>query len=65
MAKRGPKGGRTTHHESGLVRKVYYLYSTEAEALRRIAFERHVTESEVLREAVDAFLEAVRGSEES
>ena len=53
----GPKGGKTTRHESGLVRKVYYLYEPEAEAIRRIAFERHVTESEVLREAVDCYLE--------
>ena len=42
--KKGPKGGETTRHESGLVRKVYYLYEPEAEAIRRLAFERHVTE---------------------
>lgn len=59
--KKGPKGGETTRHESGLVRKVYYLYEPEAEAIRRIAFERHVTESEVLREAVDAYLEDAKG----
>lgn len=58
----GPRGGKTTRHESGLVRKVYYLYEPEAEAIRRIAFERHVTESEVLREAVDLYLERIKGS---
>ena len=57
MLKRGPRGGETTRHKSGLVRKVYYLYEPEAEAIRRIAFDRHVTESEVVREAVDAYLE--------
>jgi len=56
----GPKGGRSTRHGSGLMRKVYYLYEPEAEAIRRIAFERHVTESEVVREAVDAYLDEVR-----
>ena len=61
----GPKGGQTTRHASGLVRKVYYLYEPEAEAIRRIAFDRHVTESEVLREAVDAYLERPKESEES
>jgi hypothetical protein len=33
-------------------------------AIRRIAFERHATESEVLREAVDAYLEAARSDED-
>ena len=61
MAKRtGPRGGQTTRHASGLVRKVYYLYEQEAEAIRRIAYDRHITESEVLREAVDAYLDARR-----
>ena len=57
----GPKGGRTTRHPSGLVRKVHYLYEPEAEAIRRIAFDRHVTESEDVREAVDAYLDAIKG----
>jgi Ribbon-helix-helix protein, copG family len=58
--KTGPRGGLTTTHPSGLVRKVYYLYESEAEAIRRIAFDRHVTESEVIREAVDAYLDRER-----
>lgn len=60
MPTKGPKGGRTTRHKSGLVRKVYYLYEPEAEAIRRLAFERHVTESEVIREAVDAYLDVLK-----
>lgn len=59
--KKGPKGGETTRHKSGLVGNVYYLYAPEAEAIRRIVFERYGTESEVLREAVDAYLEVAQG----
>lgn len=57
---KGPKGGETTRHKSGLVRKVYYLYEPEAEAIRRLAFERHATESELIREAVDGYLESLK-----
>lgn len=61
--KKGPKGGETTRHESGLVRKVYYLYEPEANAIRRIAFERHCTESEVLRDAVDCYLDSLKSED--
>lgn len=60
MAKKGPKGGKTTRHKSGLMRKVYYLDEPEAEAIRRSAFERHATESELIREAVDAYLDQLK-----
>jgi len=56
----GLRGGQTTRLKSGLVRKVYYLYEPEAEAIRRIAFDRHVTESEVVRETVETYLELTK-----
>jgi len=62
-AKRGPKGGRTTRTAGGLVRKALFIREDQDEDLRRLAYERQTSESELVRDALDAFLEAEGGRE--
>jgi hypothetical protein len=52
----GPRGGKTTVTDSGLVRKTIYFHADEAEALRVKAFENRRSESEIVRDAVRRFL---------
>jgi len=52
----GPRGGKTTQTETGMVRKTIWLYEDEAEALRREAFEGRRSESDIVREALRRFL---------
>ena len=52
----GPRGGKTTKTETGLVRKTIWLHEDEAEALRRQAFEDRRSESEIVREALRQLL---------
>jgi hypothetical protein len=53
---RGPRGGETTVTKSGMVRKTIWLHGEEAEVLRNQAFKDRRTESEIIREALRAFL---------
>lgn len=48
----GPRGGQTTITKSGLIRFVVYLHPDERKALRRAAFEREISASEIVREAL-------------
>lgn len=52
---RGPRGGKTTRRE-GAVRKNFWLDKPIADALRREAFERETSETEVIAEALAVFL---------
>lgn len=56
--KRGPKGGRTTRTAGDLVRKTLFLRADQDAELRRLAYQRQRSESELVRDAVDAYLEA-------
>lgn len=62
MAKKqlGPKGGETTKTPGGLQRVAVLLTEEQYAALRRVAYERQVSQSEVMREALDAWLEGLR-----
>lgn len=53
----GPRGGKTTVTDSGMVRKTIWLHEDEAEGLRRRAFEERRGESEIMREALRRFLD--------
>jgi ribbon-helix-helix CopG family protein len=55
--KTGPRGGKTTRTDSGLVRKTLWLAEDEAEELRQRAFKERTSESELMREALRRFLE--------
>ena len=52
----GPRGGKTTVTDSGLVRKTIWLHEDEAEELRKRAFEERKGESEIVREALRRLL---------
>jgi hypothetical protein len=52
----GPRGGKTTVTKTGLIRFVAYLHPDERQALRLAAFEREVSASEIVREALRAHL---------
>jgi hypothetical protein len=52
----GPRGGETTVSKSGMVRKTLWLHGDEAEALRLRAFNDRRPESEIVREALRAYL---------
>lgn len=54
--KTGPRGGKTTRTDSGLVRKTLWLSEDEAEELRQRAFKERTSESELMREALRSFL---------
>lgn len=53
---RGPRGGKTTVTQSGMIRKTLWLHQDEAEALRDKAYRDRVPESEIMRQALRAFL---------
>ena len=53
----GPRGGKTTVTKAGLIRFVAYLHPDERQALRRAAFDREVSASEIVREALRAYLD--------
>lgn len=58
MPKRiGPKGGRTTTTPTGLVHKKLLIREDQAERLRRLAYEERRSESEIMREALDDYLD--------
>jgi hypothetical protein len=54
--KLGPKGGRTTRTEGGLVRKGVFIRADQDRELRRVAYEQERSESEIVRDALDAYL---------
>jgi hypothetical protein len=52
----GPRGGTSTVYKSGLLRKTAYFYAEEWEAIRKAAYEREVSYTDVIRESVRAHL---------
>lgn len=56
----GPKGGETTKTPGGLQRVAILLTEEQYAELRRLAYERQESQSAIIREAFDAFLEASR-----
>lgn len=52
----GPRGGKTTVTKGGLIRTVVYLHPDERRALRFAAAEREQAASEIVREALRAYL---------
>ena len=63
MAKRrGPKGGETTVTPGDLQRVGVLLTAEQYRELRRAAYERGMSQSEIVREALDAYLEGRRES---
>ena len=52
----GPKGGTSTVYKSGLLRKTAYFYEDEWEAIRKAAYDRDVSYTDIIREAVRAYL---------
>ena len=53
----GPRGGKTTVTKGGLIRVVIYLSPEERKALKQAALDREMPASEVVREALHAFLD--------
>lgn len=49
---RGPRGGRTTVTDSGMVKKNLWMPGALAEELRLRAFDERRPEAEILREAL-------------
>jgi Ribbon-helix-helix protein, copG family len=56
MSKLGPRGGKTTVTKGGLIRVVVYLDHDERRALKLAAVDREQSASEIVREALRAFL---------
>ena len=54
--KTGPRGGKTTVTESGMVRKTLWLHEDEAEALRDASYRDRLPESEIMRRALRLYL---------
>jgi hypothetical protein len=54
--KTGPRGGKTTVTESGMVRKTIWFNADETEALRKRAFDERRPEAEIVREALRRLL---------
>lgn len=52
----GPRGGTSTVYKSGLLRKTAYFYEEEWEAIRKAAYDRNVSYTDILREAVRSYL---------
>ena len=52
QAPTGPRGGTTTVTKSGMVKKNLWIPTEDAEVLRRTAFERRVSEAEIIREGL-------------
>lgn len=55
--KRGPRGGVTTTTAGGLRRMVVLVREDQYQELRRRAFEQECSHSELVRAAIDEFLE--------
>jgi hypothetical protein len=53
----GPRGGTSTVTKTGLIRFVVYLHQDERQALRRAAFERETSASDIVRRALREYLE--------
>ena len=53
----GPRGGTTTVTSSGLVKKNLWIPRDDAERLRRVAYEGHLTEAEIFRRGLTLVLE--------
>jgi hypothetical protein len=51
----GPRGGTSTIYKSGLLRKTAYFYEEEWEAIRRAAYDRDVSYTDIIREAIRAY----------
>jgi len=45
----GPRGGTTTRTKSGHVKKNLWIDPDDAEWLRKVAFEEHLTEASIIR----------------
>jgi hypothetical protein len=60
--RRGPKGGKTTTTTGGLVHKKVLIREDQSEALRAASFEERRSESEIIREALDDYLERRQGT---
>jgi hypothetical protein len=58
----GPKGGETTKTPGGLQRVAVLLTEEQYAALRRLAYERQESQSEIIREAFDEYLDRLGGS---
>lgn len=58
--KRGPKGGESTKTAGGLQRIAVLLTEEQYAELRRLAYERQESQSAIMREALDAYLDSVR-----
>lgn len=55
----GPKGGETTKTPGGLQRVAILLTEEQYAELRRLAYERQESQSAIIREAFDAYLESL------
>lgn len=56
----GPKGGETTKTPGGLQRVAILLTEEQYAELRRLAYERQESQSAIIREAFDTYLESLR-----
>jgi predicted DNA-binding protein len=56
----GPKGGETTKTPGGLQRVAILLTEEQYAELRRLAYERQESQSAIIREAFDAYLESCK-----
>lgn len=56
----GPKGGETTKTPGGLQRVAILLTEEQYAELRRLAYERQESQSAIIREAFDLYLESLR-----
>lgn len=60
----GPKGGETTTTPGGLQRVAVLLTEEQYANLRKLAYERQVSQSEIVREALDDLLERAQAAED-
>lgn len=58
--RRGPKGGKTTTTTGGPIHKKVLIRDDQAEALRRASFDERPSESKIIREALDDYLDQRR-----
>jgi hypothetical protein len=56
----GPKGGETTKTPGGLQRVAILLTEEQYAELRRLAYERQESQSAIIREAFDTYLETCK-----
>lgn len=57
----GPKGGITTTTAGGLQRVAVMLTQEQYAGLRKVAYERQASQSEIVREALDEYLDRRQG----